>query len=496
MKLISPLQEYEPKDFSGLVTTNHLGALYQEKPTETSNLVTMLYRANKGLNFGMILRQFTPFECKTDADFRWHLQGDSRKNVPLVGAYVNGALVTTATTARIGVAGAQFDLVFHERYFSDTNLIVGEKNSVYPIRIVGIPEPFGAGMWKYRCELFTGDTTLSIPVEELLPGKKFSKEWSIVSKTLSVKGGTPNYTSPFAMRNVFSMIRMEVTHPGNMISRPVAFSWPAVDENGKQKLFTTWTQYADWEFEQQFQDMRDKLINFATLNRTADGQFLQKDISGFEIEQGAGLEQQIESSNVSYYNGYDLDVEWLTEHIMDLTDNEKGYGEPRKIVMRTGKWGAYNWSLALKDYSTLYTPLATDKMIYDAGGGFGFKDNFVEYRGPDGSILTVLVDPAYDDRERNKIMHPSGRGVAKSYEYQILNVGKVGGEDNIRPVTVKNGSDIMGMEPGLRDPFQPNLPSRFMSNGKDGYTMHRAYIGGIMVKDPTRCATIRPSILG
>lgn len=182
MKLISPLQEYEPKDFSGLVTPNHLGALYQEKPTETSNLVTMLYRANKGLNFGMILKQFTPFYCETDADFRWHLQGDSRKNIPLVACFSYGAQVTTATTTKTGIAGARFQLVFPERYFSDTNIIVGERNSVYPIRIVGIPEPYGAGQWMYTCELFTGDQTLFIPNEELLAGKKFSKEWSILAR--------------------------------------------------------------------------------------------------------------------------------------------------------------------------------------------------------------------------------------------------------------------------------------------------------------------------
>jgi hypothetical protein len=493
MKLISPLQEYEPKDFSGLVTTNHLGMLYQENPTETSNLITLLYRANKGVNFGMILKQFTPFYCKTDADFRWHLQGDSRKNIPLIECKVQGSAI--AATSRAGLAGARFTLIFPERYFSDTNLIVGEKNSVYPIRIVGIPEPYGAGMWAYTCELFTGDPTLFIPYEELVAGKKFSKEWSIVSKTLSVKGGTPSYTSPFAMRNVFSMIRMEDTRPGNMIARPVAFSWPAVDENGKQKLMTTWEQYADWELEMQFQDAKDKLLNFATLNRTSTGEFLQTDISGFQIEQGAGMQQQIESSNISFYNGFEIDIKWLTEHIMDLSDNNKGYGQQRRIVMRTGKWGAYGFSLALKDYASLFTPLATDSPIYSTAGGFGFKDNFVEYQSPDGAILTVLVDPAYDDLERNKIMHPSGKGVAKSYEYQILNVGKVGGEDNIRPVYLEGNEDIMGCEPGLRDPFQPNMPGRFMSTGKDGYTIHRAFVGGVMVKDPTRCATIRPSIL-
>jgi hypothetical protein len=129
-----------------------------------------------------------------------------------------------------------------------------------------------------------------------------------------------------------------------------------------------------------------------------------------------------------------------------------------------------SFQLAIKNYSQPI-PLFLLTSDLHAAGGFGFKDNFVEYSAPDGSILSVLVDPAFDDKERNKIMHPSGKGVAKSYEYQILNVGKVGGEDNIRPVYLKNGSDIFGMEPGLRDPFQPNLPTRFMSNGKDGYTI-------------------------
>ena len=35
---ISPLQKYEPKDFTGLVTENHLGAMYQQEPILVSRL--------------------------------------------------------------------------------------------------------------------------------------------------------------------------------------------------------------------------------------------------------------------------------------------------------------------------------------------------------------------------------------------------------------------------------------------------------------------------
>jgi hypothetical protein len=406
---------------------------------------------------------------------------------------VNGSAIST--TSQTGRNGNRFTLTFPEQYFSDTNLIVGEKNSVYPIRIVGLPVPNGT-LWDYECELFTGDTDLYIPYDELVAGKRFSKEWSIVEKTLSIKGGTPSYTSPFSMKNTFSMIRMQDTRPGNMISRPVAFSWKTLDANNKEKILTTWTQYADWEFETQFQDMKDKLINFATTNRADDGTFKQIGYSGFKIEQGAGLEQQIEASNILFYNDFDVDIEWLTEAIMDLTDDSKGtYGQTRQVLLRTGKWGAYNFHKAIKNYTTLYTPFFTGDEKYKSGQGWGYHENYVQYWGPDGTQLGVLVDPAFDDRERNKIMHPSGKGVAQSYVYQALNVGRTGGEDNIRLVYEEGMEDFMGYLPGLRDPFQANNERRFMASPEDGYTFHRAFTGGCMVQDPTRCVTIKPSVL-
>jgi hypothetical protein len=106
-----------------------------------------------------------------------------------------------------------------------------------------------------------------------------------------------------------------------------------------------------------------------------------------------------------------------------------------------------------------------------------------------------MVDPTFDDRERNKIMHPSGKGVAQSYVYQILNVGRTGGEGNIKLVAEEGMEDFMGYIPGLRDPFQAHSATRFMASPEDGYTFHRAYVGGCMVTDPTRCATIKPSVL-
>ena len=492
MQKVSPLQEYFPTDWSGLTVKNHLGAIYQTQPQDASKLVTLMHKANGGFNFTHFLKKFEPLFLDTDDDFRWKLQGDSEKNIPLVGATINGSDVST--TSQTGVAHAQFVLRFPEQYFSETNVIVGEQNSVYPIRIVDQPEPNGAN-WDYTCELLTGDPTLFIPFDEIVAGKRFSKDWSIVEKTLSQKGGTPNYTSPFTMKNIFSMIRMEDTRPGNMINRPVAFSWVGLDADDNQKTMTTWMDYADWEFERQFNAMKDKLLNFATINRGSDGLFKQKGKSGFHIEQGAGLDQQMDSGNIAYYNNFDLDIKWLSEHIMDLSDDYRGYGDKREIMMRTGKWGAYNFSESIKDYTQLYTPLRNTDMLKKSGDGWELTENFIAYRGPDGTRLTVFVDPSFDDRARNKIAHPSGKGVAKSYQYDILNVGRVGGEDNIRLVFEKGSEDIWAYEQGLRSPFTTDGKKNMIGNPKDGYTLHRAAVLGAMIKDPTRVARIIPSVL-
>jgi len=485
MQKISPLQEYFPTDWSGLTTDNHLGAIYATEPQVFTKMVTRLYASNYGINFGAILDKYPTKVLESDDDFVWYLQGSSAKNIGLIEARIGGTAVVASDYT--GKAGARFELVFSEAHFSDTNLIVGEKNSIYPIRILEEPTMDGNN-WVYVCELFTGDKDLFIPFDELLAGKRFSKEWSIVERTLSKKGGTPNYTSPFRMKNGFSMIRMEDTRPGDMINKPVAFSWATINPvTKKEELQTTWMDYADWEFEVQFQNMKDKLLNYATTNRTEDGNFLQKGKSGFTIEQGAGLEQQVESSNLDYYSSFD--VKTFTEGIMSVSDNARS-DDTREVVVRTGRWGAIQFHEDMERISSLWTPIQNSSRIYMINKtDMGYKGRFREYEGPDGTKLSVIVDPMYDDTERNKIMHPSGNGVAQSYTYSIYNLGTSDGEPNIQKVTSKKGGDIYGFVPGLRHPWKNNGENEVMSVDMDGYKIHRAAILGIMVKDPTRCIT-------
>lgn len=483
-----PLQEYLPTDWSGLTTENHLASIYAIDIQEASDLVTMLHQINNGMDLDTFLSSLGVKYFKSDDDFRWHLQGFSRKNIPLVRAEIDGTAV--ATTDKAGLAGSRFTLIFNEDFFSDTDLIVGEKNERYPIRILDIPE-FDGSEVRYECELMTNDPDLFIPYTELVAGKRFSREWNPVERTLSVKGGQVNYTSPFSMINTFTMIRMQDVRPGNLVSKPVAFSWQ-VEYDGRKETKTTWMQYADWEFETQFQETKSRLLMFSTSNKNTDGTYSAKGKSGYEIKQGAGIRQQMESSNTAYYNTFD--IRWLTTVLLDLSVNRLTRDE-RNFILRTGEWGMYQFSEALEDYTALYTPLHVTERVYSGSGNtLGYRGQFLEFKGPQGVQVTLSHEPMNDNPTRNKIYHPDG-GLAESYRYDILDVGHANGAPNIQKCMVEGQEDMMIYINGLRDPFNPTAKLTAAAHSVDGYEVHRASVCGAMVTDPTRTAAALPELL-
>jgi hypothetical protein len=477
---ISPLQEYKSIDWSGLTTKNHLGAMFGVEPQKASKLVSRIHQINFGMDLDTYLNQFGVKTLESDEDFTWMLQGTGDKNIPIVG-------FDASNQAKPGINFSQFTVTFGEKYFAVTEVIVGEKNEKYSLRIVEEPTPNGNN-WDYTVQLMTGDAQLFFPPSELATGKRFSKEWSIVEQTMSVRGGGVNYTSPFSMRNQFSMLRIQDTRPGNMISRPIGHT--IIGEDSKK--YDIWMQYADFQLERQFRKMKNRLLMYGTSNRAQDGTYKQIGDSGYEIKQGAGIRQQMESSNTSFYNKFD--IKWLTQILLDLSVGKLSEGE-RKFVLRTGEWGMYQFHLALEDYASLYTPLFDANRVFKGkGNAMGFRGQFLEYMGPNGIVVQLMHDPMKDDPERNKIAHPDG-GLAESYRYDILDMGTVDGEPNIQKVEIKGQGDIVGYIPGLRNPFSADLANNAMANGVDGYTIHRAAYCGVMVKDPTRTASLIPNIL-
>ena len=500
-------QVFEPQSWGGLTTKNHLSSIYRTSPQKASNIVTRLLSNSYGGNLESLLGKFPVKYFDNDDEFTWDLIGSSERNFPLLEARTTGGVVVTAGTNNVGAAGEKFELVFAEKAFFDVNVIVGEKNEVYPMRVIEDPVEEGTN-YVYLVELMGGILD-GMPGSELVGGKRFSKEFSPVEDTLSMKGGDITFSSPIALRNEFSSIRMQHKAPGNMKDRRMAMPFATIDPNdpkqNKVLLHNTWMQHTEWKFEYEFQQEKNKLLMFATTNRDVNGDYGNIGKSGHVIKMGSGIREQMEVSNTLYYNVFSLKL--LTNMLGELSEGKLSMDE-RHFVLRTGERGAIQFHEAVTkdgsgwiataqamgfDNTNTHSISKVASPLHANAYSAGFQ--FVEYQAPNKVKISLEVDSFYDDRVRNKVLHPNG-GVAESYRYDILDIGTIDGEANIQKAMVRGQEDIRGWEAGLRNPFTAAPSTELMANAVDGSVYHRACFGlGAIVRDPSRTASLIPGIL-
>jgi hypothetical protein len=186
---------------------------------------------NYGRSMETYLSRFPTKYFEEDSDIIWKLIGSSRRNIPLIEARdINGNVITPGTMA--GVNTEPFYLVFNEDWFADGNVIGGEKNEMYPLRILGNPTIEG-NYYLFKVELMGGVLT-GMPGEELQMGKRFSDDFSPVEKELHRKVGDVRFSAPISMRNEFSRIRISHKVPGTMLNKKLACGIPIKDPKTQQ----------------------------------------------------------------------------------------------------------------------------------------------------------------------------------------------------------------------------------------------------------------------
>lgn len=496
------------KNISGLLTKDSLTALGVNNPVMLDNIIQAQYRSTYGAAFSTIMDtggKTRVVNKAQDGLFRWKLQGASAKWIPLIECRVNGSAITSTT--KVGYAGSEFELVFPEMYFGDVDLIVGKKGSKGgQIQIKQEPRVEGTN-WIYTCGLIAKSLEQYMTADLFGAGEKFSKEYPLVEKTLSKKGAGFNYSTSFEMENTYSKLRWQDTVAGNMFNRDsvAQFEIIAYGNDGKaSKKITKWDSYVEFEQRMQMMAAKQRLLLYSRSNIDSNGNVINVGKSGFKLEQGSGLEEQMERGNYEYYN--DFSLRSFVSFLNDLSDNIKGYGNNREVMVRTGKYG-YQYAMQLiKQESLGFTPLQVNDGATKTGkdGGYKLDINFTTFVSEDGAIIKFYVDPALDDPSdaRNSIMmselDPSLRGPANSYTYQVMNVGSTGGESNVEIVYVEQKNDIYGVINGMRSKYQSYGSQGYATIAipDDGFVTH--YMTPeqmVIVRDPSRCLTYKPIIL-
>jgi len=501
------LGRFQKQTFShwkGTTKENHLGGIFQMQPQKATSLMVQLLAWHKGKTLETFLSQFPTKYFDSDDEYTWDICGSSSRNIPLVEARDADGIDVSATSrngANVGVNGEPFYLVFAEDWFADGEVIVGERNEVYPIRVLADGRNEGTNT-VYKVELMGGITS-GIPVEELLAGKRFSVDFAPVEKDFSRKVGDVRFSSPIAMRNEFTTIRIHTKIAGSMINKKVAFGIPIVKEtNGRYVKDTVnmWMHYEQWELEQQWSDYKNNMLAYGRSNRNMNGEYLNIGKSGEVIRMGAGLYEQMEAANTLTYNTFSLKL--IEDALYELSAAKLGM-EDRTFVIQTGERGAIQFHKAVLNTVSGWKAFTINgdqidmvrkvqSPLHKNALSAGFQ--FVEFQAPNGVTVQIKVDSRYDDPVRNKIMHPNG-GPAYSYRYDIFDMGNMD-QPNIFKCGVNDmKGDLTSYEWGLRNPFTGQMGNPNASHDEDSATVHKMTTMGICVLDPTRTLSLIPAIL-
>jgi len=496
---------YDAKDWSGLTSSNNLGALFGEQPFTVTDFIDTLYKVNLQDDLISELNKYPILYLPDDVEYQWMLMGADAKNLPLEKALdAAGNSFTAASTA--GQYGQPVYMYFSERLFFQTHVIVGEEPDLYHllVRDDGIQED---GLWKYKTELVTTDPELYIPYEELASGTLWSADYSLSEQFMSKKGSDISYTSPFRLANRISMIRKETTVPGEMIlkgrNNPVVFDWQIANKNGMVTKFNTWLNRLDWEFDKFFRREKAKLLFFGKSNRRADGTYGNLGDAGGEIKAGMGLRDQISPANIHYYTNFSITklVDWaLSLSVGKLPEDS------RKFVIGTGEHGLKMVSRAVEEYAGSFaiksgssTGLEHNR-IDGVGSGSGATYHRPQYNKVidiNGIQFNFIHIPWYDDPVRFKKYHPDG-GLVESYRLTLMDFGTSAGQPNIQLVRIKGQEEVFAYLSGLRDPYTPgggNGRPKSISSKVDGYEITRADWLGIKVHNPLRMGEWIPNIV-
>lgn len=487
-----PTLRVESKDWAGLTTENHLAALFGEQPEKISKLISRLEYLDLGEDLISYMEQFPTYYLEDDREYEWMLQGADDKNIPLVKATDLSGTEVTATD-EFGKGISRFLMWFQEKMFFQSHVIGGPNPDIYKLLVRTEAEQRGS-YFVYEVELVTGDSNLYVPYDELIAGTRWHVEYSLSEQTLSKNGSDISFTSPFKMANRLSMIRKKHLVPGNMISKklndPAIFSIPGKDG----KVYTTWLNKLDWEFNRQFRREKAKLLMFGNTNRMADGSYGNIGDSGYEIKAGMGLREQISPSNIMYYNKFD--IETFVDYCLSLSVGKLPQ-DARRFVIGTGEHGLKMASRAIERYATASAIEHVRVPGLTGGSNASYtKPQFTKVADINGIRLEFMHIPQYDDAVRNSIKHPDG-GLAESHRMTIMDFGTSDGAPNIQLVRCKANPEQYGYINGLRDPFTPggNGKPKQMSTPVDGYEIHKADWCGVLLRNPMKCAEWIPNVL-
>lgn len=497
MKIILT-QVTDQKHWAGLTKSNNLVAAGLVKgPAVLSQTIDNLYEmVNGDDNLVSVVDKYPTIYTDQEV-YEWMLRGSSERNIPLVKATYEAPVgtevdITSATTATIGANFQPFYLYFAEKWFSAPSVLGGLRPEDYLVIIKENPTQVGS-LWRYKVTVYGNSNSLSMPIEELVSGVPYGQMFAPVEKDFSLRGSDIQFESFYKLQNTISYFSKSTEVPGSMIAMgkniPLAYAFQ--DDKGKTQ--TAWIDKLGWEFYVQFRRDYARALLYGKSTIGADGSSNLFGESGNPLLQGYGLYEQMNGSNLGFYNIFNLDG--FTDFLSAVSYN-KLPEDSRKFLVTTGQFGAIQFHKAAQMKGATIPWLRSDVNFSDGGHTLDEKQ-IKKYIFLNGIEINIMIDPMLDSPiTAGKMLHPQG-GYVSSYIYNIWDFGTTQGEPNIAKVNIKGMEEYIKYLPGFRDPYSAGGLGQNMAmvaSMKDGYEIRAMKIGSVRIKNPLKTGRYMPSI--
>jgi len=474
MAKISNLQFTQTKWHSGLTMQNHLSSVYATQPEVMDTLITRIFAQNTApmqyLTSGMKRKKELG-----NREFQWYLKGDSERALTIVEN------LEAAGNTTVGKFRADFRISVQEDDLAKGDVIAFDDRS-YRARVMEQPFFNGNG-YELLLKMNTHDATSYVPLALLQPGRQVNKDYNTVGE-LSDQGGKTVYSHPFVLRNHMTTVRKDYS-----VTRSAATDVMVVkytDPKNPSVSTDMWCRAAEWEFMYQWYRELETVAIYSTFSADSKGVTYMYDNNSLPVYEGAGIREQIASSNQRNYT--ELTETILSDFLSELSYNTVPEAD-RKFVAFTGEYGYREFHQALENKAGTWTLLKDNPFINGSGRGVSLGGQFTTYVGLNGIELTLAKMPIYDNNVLHRKMHYQSGKPLESYRFTILDFGMKGTDSNLTKVYKKNSEMIMWHEAGSIDPYG-NPMKGMASNGKDGFTGHALAEIGYRVTNPAACGEL------
>lgn len=300
MKIL-PNQIVAAKSWHGFTDKNHLVNALDLDQIAIADKLVEIGDMNFGEDFVSMIMKHGTYTIPVEKDvLRWRLKNAVEENYELLGAYEDSALTTTvgSSAGYKAKAGTTFYMVFNNKPFSKTEVIVGNKPDAYQIWITEEPTPIGDNKFSYKVQLL-GKSNAFIPASELAAGTRWSSEKGLVPDSLSYEGMDISFSTHAMMETRLTQFRIEHQISGRMVKiKPMWF----YVENGKGNKEVLWLTNVEYELLRKARITTANIIMNSHSNVNDDGSITNIDKNGYAATSSAGFKEQWSSTNLHRWN--------------------------------------------------------------------------------------------------------------------------------------------------------------------------------------------------